>query len=390
MSLREVPEKFLVAFSLAGEQRDLVRAIAEAVEARLGRGAVFLDEWFEHYIAGDDADLKLQDIYGRRCELAVVCGSQRYGSKPWTQAEHRAIRARYMQCSAAVDTRERESILPIRVGDGEVEGILFNAIVPDVRRRSAAESAELIIARLQLLRPDLKSEAVARPAEPTWPQTPPPLVWPMADHSGAREAFGDLLTSKVGWRLLLILGASETGKSHVTRQMLANALAMPEVACGRFDFKGTTDMDREVRAFVQDLGVPAPPAAQRLHERLDHILGELKQRARRTLLIFDTYEMAGEAQEWVEKSLLQSLIRATWLRVVVAGQRVPDSTGAVWAAVARPTLQLAPPGPVDWFDYGRQHRADLTLAKVETACELAADKASLLAQLLGPGASRTS
>jgi len=54
--------------SLAGDQRELVQAIAQAVEDRLGRGRVFLEEWFEHYIAGDDADLKLQEIYARRCE----------------------------------------------------------------------------------------------------------------------------------------------------------------------------------------------------------------------------------------------------------------------------------------------------------------------------------
>ncbi len=133
MPTRAVPESFLVAFSLAGEQREFVRAIAEAVENQLGGGTVFLDEWFEHYIAGDDADLKLQEIYDRRCELVVVCVSERYGSKPWTQAEHRAIRARYMKCSATPEKRERDAILPIRVGDGQVEGILFNAIVPDVR-----------------------------------------------------------------------------------------------------------------------------------------------------------------------------------------------------------------------------------------------------------------
>lgn len=43
MAERPVPEKFLVAFSLAGEQRELVQAIAQAVEDRLGRGQVFLD-----------------------------------------------------------------------------------------------------------------------------------------------------------------------------------------------------------------------------------------------------------------------------------------------------------------------------------------------------------
>ena len=287
MPTRAVPERFLVAFSLAGEQRELVLAIAEAVENRLGRGSVFLDEWFEHYIAGDDADLKLQEIYGRRCELAVVCVSERYGSKPWTQAEHQAIRARNMKCSAAAEKRERDAILPIRVGDGEVAGILFNAIVPDVRGRSAAESAELIIARLHLLRPDLEALSASAPPGPAWPKTPSPLSWPMANHSGAREAFGQLLTSNVLGRLLRIRGVSETGKSHITRQMLANVLPIADIACGRFDFKGTTDMDREVRAFVQDLGVTTPPSTPRLHERFDQILDALRQRARPTLLIFD-------------------------------------------------------------------------------------------------------
>jgi len=61
---RKIPKKFLVAFSLAGEQRDLVRAVAEAVERELGEPNVFYDEWFEHYLAGKDADLKLQEIYG--------------------------------------------------------------------------------------------------------------------------------------------------------------------------------------------------------------------------------------------------------------------------------------------------------------------------------------
>ena len=383
---RPVPDRFHVAISFAGEQRELVRRIAEAVEQRLGRGTVFYDEWFEHYLAGDDADLLLQDIYGKRCALAVVCVSERYGGKPWTNAEHRAVRARQMQEDNPSDPRGRNSILPIRVGDGEVNGILFNAIVPDVRTRSASDTATLIIDRLRLIAPELlpSAEASGKPNGTDWPEAPPLLSWPMADHGGARDAFASLLTRAAPWRYLPIRGLSENGKSHITRQMLANTLAIPDIACGRFDFKGTTAMDTEISAFVQELGVPVPAAGARLHERLGHILASLKERAHPTLLIFDTYELAGDAQDWIEKQLLPGLIRARWLRVSIAGQKVPEPTGAIWAAVARPTLQLAPPPPKDWFDYGQQHRPGLTLADVETACRLASDKASLLAQLLGP------
>jgi hypothetical protein len=166
--------------------------------------------------------------------------------------------------------------------------------------------------------------------------------------------------------------------------MLSNALRVPGLGCGRFDFKGIIDMDAEVRAFVQDLDVPLPPVGSRLNERLGHILNGLKQRPRPALMVFDTYESAGEAQDWVEKQLLPSLIRATWLRVVIAGQRIPERPGAIWEEDACPIITLKPPPAPDWLNYGKRHRPELTLADVEIACRLACDRASLLAQLLGP------
>lgn len=163
MPMRQVPDKFLVAFSFAGDQRVIVRPIAEAVEAVLGRGTVFFDEWFEHFIGGADADLKLQAIYGEKSALVVVCVSGRYGGKPWPRAEHEAIRARLMHARASEDPRERDSIFPIRVGDGDVPGILFNTIVLDVRARPPDETATLIIERLRLIFPDIKTERWSNP-----------------------------------------------------------------------------------------------------------------------------------------------------------------------------------------------------------------------------------
>jgi hypothetical protein len=387
MPARPLPDKFQVAFSFAGEQRDRVRSIAELVEKELGSGTVFLDEWFEAYLAGDDADLKLQDIYTQRCSLAVVCVSERYGGKPWTLAEHAAIRARVMQARAAKDERDRLAILPIRVGEGEVEGILFTTIVPDVRSRSAPQAAELVIERLRLIVPDLNAGLGSSPALFSWPETSVPLpVWPMANHTEARAAFERLLTRNPPWRCLPLRGSSETGKSHITRQMLANAVQMPDLACGRFDFKGTTDVDNEVRALVQYLEVPLPPDSPRLNERLSHILDALKQRARPALLIFDTYNhAAGEAQDWVEKQLLLRVMRDSWLRVVIAGQSVPKAAGATWESIARVPLQLMPPAPEEWFAFGRQHKPNLTLDFVRQAYDFCKGKPSLLAELLGPG-----
>lgn len=387
MPARPLPDKFLVAFSFAGEERVLVRAIVEAVERRLGRGTVFFDEWFEHYLAGGDADLKLQELYGNQCELAVVCVSKRYEEKPWTKAEHAAIRARQMRLQESKVKGDEHRMLPIRVGDGDVQGILFNAIVPDVRERSADECADLVVERLHLIVPEVKGTTGECPAAPAWPAKPPSLVWPMADQNGVREVFGSLLTRRAPWSFLPIRGSSETGKSLITKQMLANVIPLPGIACGRFDFKGTTNVDGEVNSFVQFLQVTPSEAKAgfRLNDRLNQVLALLKTRAAPALLIFDTYEAAGEAQDWVDKQLLPNLLLCPWLRVVIAGQRVPDANGAVWLSKARTMLELQPPPPADWFAYGKQHRPDLTLDDVKTACRLASHKASLLAQLLGPG-----
>ena len=154
MSARPLPEKFLVAFSFAGEQRELVRSIAEAVEQLLGRGTVFYDDWFEHYIAGDDADLRLQNIYGKRSSLVVSCVSERYGGKPWTRAEHKAIRGLQMQLYESTDEKDAYRILPLRVGDGDVAGVFDNTICPDAREKPVAQTAELIVNRLRLIVPE--------------------------------------------------------------------------------------------------------------------------------------------------------------------------------------------------------------------------------------------
>ena len=281
------------------------------------------------------------------------------------------IRARYMKVRESQNERERLSVLPIRVGEGDVEGILFNTIVPDIRKKTLAEAAQLIIDRLRLILPSA-SEAVS--SAPDWPEQPPPLSWPMADHTEARAAFEHLLTRTASFRFLPVSGASEVGKTHMTNQMLGNALRIPDLACGRFDFKGTTDMDSEVHSFIQELRVPVPPPGQRLNERFIHIHEALKQRAHPTLLVFDTYEAAGEARDWIEKQLLPSLIRARWLRVVIVGQRVPEVVAATLGTVSSPVIKLQPPPPKDWFLFGQQHNPEITLEFVSRAYGYAAGR----------------
>lgn len=147
-SLRKFPQRFLVGFSFAGEQIDLVRSIAEAVERRLGTGTVFFYEWFQHIVPGADADQFLQEIYAEKCQLVVLCVSGDYGRKAWTLAEHEVIRALQMQLREGDAPTGRFRVYPIRVGEGDVKGIPKNTIIAEVRRTPIKETAELIVARL--------------------------------------------------------------------------------------------------------------------------------------------------------------------------------------------------------------------------------------------------
>ncbi|MDX2608034.1 MAG: TIR domain-containing protein [Woeseiaceae bacterium] len=145
---RPFPDRFLVAFSFAGEQRDRVRTIAEATEQLLGFGTVFYDEWFMGQLVGTSADLKLQDIYGSQSDVVVICASADYNSKDWTIAEWDSIRARHMRLRAE-GNGESDRLMPLRVADGDVEGLLDNAIWLDARLLTDGKLADLIVQRVR-------------------------------------------------------------------------------------------------------------------------------------------------------------------------------------------------------------------------------------------------
>jgi hypothetical protein len=283
-----------------------------------------------------------------------------------------------MQPNSAV---ERERFLPVRVGAGEVEGILATDIVPDFRTKSPTEAAELIIQRLNLVRGPAEG---MEHANLQWPIDPLVLQWPIADHREARHEFATLLTTSSPARALLVQGESETGKTHMSKQMMRNALGLGGVACGRFELKGTTNMSVEVEAFSQALGIE-PPEGQTLNERLGKIFSEMRRRARPTIFILDAYEAAGDAKDWIEGVLLQYLVSATWLRVVVIGQSVPTRAGTTWESIAANKITLRSPGPEDWFEYGRAYRGEEVDLNFVTKVHQNADgRATLLAAILGP------
>lgn len=233
--------------------------------------------------------------------------------------------------------------------------------------------------------PEPPFPGIAAPSTPDieWPEKVDELKWPLADHDDARLAFAELVTRNASFKLLAIKGGSETGKSHLTEQFFNNARRRIKTCrCARFDFKGTDQIDQTLATFVQHLGVALPPAAPSLSDRFRHILQSLVREPRPSLLIFDTYEDAGDADRWMRESLLNSLDQHHWLRVVIAGQEVPACSGKLWEEDTK-VLTLSPPEPDHWMAYARSNNKTISATTLAEVHKLTGGKASILAQLCG-------
>jgi hypothetical protein len=248
LSLRRLPEKFLVAFSYAGEQREVVRPIAEALEQRLGRGTVFYDRWFEAEIAGGPSDLKLQRIYGERAEMVVVCASRDYNAKSFTLAEWDAIRARYMQLRVAGGD-ETNRVLPLQVGDGEVEGVLGNTIWMEARQKAPRQVAEAILHRLRQFVPVAGVPAVFLA------ETTPDLE--DEDKPVNRQRLKSFLEEELGWVVLpeasLVDSEGEDYRARLETDLRRSLVFVQLV--GAYPWKGG-GYDRVQHDAAKDLGLP--------------------------------------------------------------------------------------------------------------------------------------
>lgn len=136
--------QFDVAFSFPGEVRDLVKNVADHVEAKIGPNAYFYDNNYVSQLARPSLDLLLQDIYRNRSKLIVVFISADYERKNWCGIEFRAIRD-------IIAERQHDRIMFIRTDDGAVEGVFATDGYVDARRFSPETIAGFIKERADLL-----------------------------------------------------------------------------------------------------------------------------------------------------------------------------------------------------------------------------------------------
>lgn len=371
---------FRIAFSFAGEKRDFVTKVARIVADRFGEDHILYDKYHEAAFARSDLALHLPALYHDQADLIVAVLCKDYDTKEWPGLEWNAI-------YGLIKQRRGDEVMLCRFDRVEGAGLYGLAGFVELDDITPERAATLIFERLAINEGYPKDYYTAAAEQrPDWPEIAPPLDWPVADHSTAYDAFAKLITRAAAFRLLSIHGESETGKSHLTKQFLRNALNIPDLTCGRFDFKGSSDMDGALRAFAERLEAPPPKPGTPVSAQLGELFASVKKAARPTLLIFDTFEQAGDADRWVKENFLLAIVRAPWLRVIIVGQRVPKSHGEPWAGVSSPPVELRPPTPQEWFDYSQPHKPGVTLEFVHQAHAFCGGKSALLAALLGPAA----
>ncbi|MGA7797663.1 MAG: TIR domain-containing protein, partial [Methanoregula sp.] len=133
--MNNISIEFDVALSFANEDRLYVGKVADYLH-KMGI-KVFYDKYEEVTLWGKDLYEHLIDVYKNKSRYTVIFASKPYSEKIWTTHERRAAQARALES-------HREYILPVRIDDTEIPGILNSTGYIRSKNYSPRKLAELI------------------------------------------------------------------------------------------------------------------------------------------------------------------------------------------------------------------------------------------------------
>ena len=109
-------KRFKIAFSFAGEYRDIIEEAVNELLADFNEKEILYDKFHKAEFARPNLDVVLPRLYLDETELNTIWLCKEYRSKSWCGVEFRAIRQRMNQGDA-------ESIFIVKLDDAEIEGI---------------------------------------------------------------------------------------------------------------------------------------------------------------------------------------------------------------------------------------------------------------------------
>ncbi|MBS9768269.1 MAG: TIR domain-containing protein [Flavobacteriaceae bacterium] len=131
--------EFDLAISFAGENRDIAKNISDSLKKR-GYN-IFYDEYEKSKMWGKDLYEYLSEIYSTKAKYCLILISEAYTKKPWTRLEKKSAQSRAFE-------DENEYILPLRIDDSKVPGILSTTGYIDYRNESMEEVVNLLIEKI--------------------------------------------------------------------------------------------------------------------------------------------------------------------------------------------------------------------------------------------------
>lgn len=131
--------KYDIAISFAGEDREVAQGIASDLTAN--GVSVFYDEFEKADLWGKDLYEHLISIYRDNSKYCLMLLSDSYSKKLWTSHERKAAQARAFK-------ENKEYILPLKLDDTVIPGILETTGYLDYRSETNESVAKLILKKL--------------------------------------------------------------------------------------------------------------------------------------------------------------------------------------------------------------------------------------------------
>ena len=144
-------KQYDVALSFAGEDRHYADQLVNLLQT--GGYSVFYDEFERAQLWGRDLYAHLSSVYKDQARYCVIFLSAHYARNLWTKHELQSAQAR------AFVEENREYILPVRLDDTEIPGILLTAGYLDLRLMSIEQVYQALVRKLS----GTTSQTTARP-----------------------------------------------------------------------------------------------------------------------------------------------------------------------------------------------------------------------------------
>ena len=229
-------------------------------------------------------------------------------------------------------------------------------------------------------------DSTACPADKAAISWPPHLAGYAPELANRREEFGfftSMLTGITAERAMFLQGPSDHGKTKMVAECMKYAKkTLGAAACVAVDFKGSPT--REVALETLSLGLSSllpnfgKPGSQSRQLRSD-----LRSLVKPALLLFDTFEQSSsDAQEIIQGLLLADLDLTPSVRIVIAGQTVPEHTKTLWAKWVR----LFSLGPIinvqDWVAYAQRSHPELQPTQIQTLTSATGGEPGIMTTLI--------